>query len=543
MTLFSATEGVSARDRSRRSAVGWLLLFTVAAAMPLAMLELPPFNDYTNHLVRLRMIAQWGADPYLGHFYRIVWSIVPNLAIDVILPPVIQLIGEFAAGKVFIVTLFILQMTGIAAIQRAFYGRVTFAPLIGTLFLYNLCLLFGLINYLLSIALALWAVAGWLHLRHRGLAVRWGYLLIAYGTLFLTHLSGVGLLGLALGCVELSAHPITLKSFPRDAIRILVSLGPPFLIVPLLMSLGPATDLVASETQWFFHRKRLALDWLVGSYYPVLDLTFAAVMAAVTVWALRRRILVVDRPGVLMLAFGAALFAIVPFTLLGAVFSDLRLVIGILFLTLGFVRLELDDARRFRVFLAGLAGLLLLRVGSVAVAFMTMSPIIDEFRQSLAAIQPGSRVMVMADDQHHKSQLLWTAGYADSRVVFFALNQAPTLAATYRSSYVPTLFAQPGKQILEVLPEYSDLRNPEDHVALVRHLQKDLSPNAKDPKASDSEPSDRDPPFNNWQNRFDYLYVLYTRPGDSAPFPNLELLVQGEQFRLYRLPHTGSPPP
>ncbi|UEM07563.1 hypothetical protein JL101_032075 (plasmid) [Skermanella rosea] len=502
-------------------------MFTVVAAMPLTIVELPPFNDYTNHLVRLRMIAQWGADPYLDDFYQIVWAVVPNLAIDLILPPVIQLVGEFAAGKLFIVSLFVLQMTGIAAIQRATYGRVTVAPLLGTLFLYNLCLLYGLINYLLSVALALWAVAGWLHLRHRGLALRWAYLLVAYGVLFLTHLSGVGLFGLALGCIELSARPITRSSFPRHAIRILVSLGPSLLIVPVLMSLGSATDLAASETRWLLHRKRLALDWLVGSYYPVLDLAFAAALAAVAFWALRRRIMIVDRPGILLLIFGAGLFAVVPFTLLGAVFSDLRLVIGILFLTLGFVRLEFENARQVRVFLAGISGLLLLRVGSVAVAFLTMSPIIGEFRQSLANIRPGSRVMVMADDRHHRSRLLWTTGYAEDRDVFFALNQAPALVVTHRSSYVPIVFAQPGKQILEVRPEYRDLRNPEDQAPLVRHLQKRPSPETQDPGQR----------FKDWQRRFDYLYVLFTRPDDPAPFPNLELLAQGQHFRLYRLPH------
>jgi hypothetical protein len=89
------------------------------------------------------------------------------------------------------------------------------------------------------------------------------------------------------------------------------------------------------------------------------------------------------------------------------------------------------------------------------------------------------------------------------------------------------VFAQPGKQILEVRPEYSDLRNQEDQVPLVRHLQKRLNPEANDPG----------PRFNDWQRRFDYLYVLFTRPDDPAPFPNLELLVQGQHFRLYRLPH------
>jgi len=117
------------------------------------------------------------------------------------------------------------------------------------------------------------------------------------------------------------------------------------------------------------------------------------------------------------------------------------------------------------------------------------------------------------------------------------LDQAPTLVATHRSSYVPTMFAQPGKQILEVRPEYSDLRNPEDHVPLVRHLQKAASPEASDLKATGPKISDQGPRFNDWQRRFDYLYVLFTRPDDPAPFPNLELLVQGQHFRLYRLPH------
>jgi len=328
------------------------------------------------------------------------------------------------------------------------------------------------------------------------------------------------LLGLALGCVELSASPMTRGSFFRHLTRILVSLGPPLLIVPILMSLGPVTDLVGSETHWLILRKRFALDWLVGSYYPMLDFAIAAVMAAVAAWALRRRILVVDRPGVLLMVFGAGLFVIVPFTLFGAVFSDLRLIIGILFLTLGFVRLEFDNARQASVFLAGLAGLLLLRVGSVAVAFLTMSPVIDEFRQSLAAIEPGSRVMVMADDQHHRTQALATTGYSESRVVFFALNQAAALAATERSSFVPILFAQPGKQILEVRPEYRDLRYPEDRAPLVRDVQKSSVPEAGD-----------------WRRRFDYLYVLFTQPDDPTPFPDLELLVKGQYFRLYRLPH------
>jgi hypothetical protein len=147
MTLSEVMDRTGAGGQSGARSIGWLLFFTAGAIMPLAIVELPPLNDYVNHLVRLRMIAQWGSDPHLLKFYNIEWAIVPNLAIDLTVPGLVHLIGEFAAGKVFIIVLFTLQMTGIAAIQHAAYGRVTYTPLLGTLFLYNLCLLYGLLNY------------------------------------------------------------------------------------------------------------------------------------------------------------------------------------------------------------------------------------------------------------------------------------------------------------------------------------------------------------------------------------------------------------
>jgi hypothetical protein len=183
--------------------------------------------------------------------------------------------------------------------------------------------------------------------------------------------------------------------------------------------------------------------------------------------------------------------------------------------TSGFVRLDFNDARQVRLFLAGFTGLFLLRIGSVAVAFMAMSPVINEFRQSLAAIEPDSRIMVMTDDRHKKFRLLWTTSYAEDRKVSFALNHAPALAATERSSYVPIVFAQPGKQILQVRPEYSDLRYREDRTPLIRQFQELSSSNADDTSSR----------IKDWQRSFDYLYVMFTRPDDPVPFPNLELLV------------------
>ena len=44
-------------------------------------------GDYPNHLARMFVITHIATDPILARMYEVNWNVVPNLAMDLIVPP------------------------------------------------------------------------------------------------------------------------------------------------------------------------------------------------------------------------------------------------------------------------------------------------------------------------------------------------------------------------------------------------------------------------------------------------------------------------
>src|SRR5467141_1706663 len=66
------------------------ILFAVLAAItsiPILLYPWPPLADYINHLSRMHIIATIGSDPDLSKYYDVNWQIIPNLMMDMIVPP------------------------------------------------------------------------------------------------------------------------------------------------------------------------------------------------------------------------------------------------------------------------------------------------------------------------------------------------------------------------------------------------------------------------------------------------------------------------
>ena len=105
---------------------GALLLCVCAAlAVPLLVVDLPPLLDYPNHLARLFLLAGGLRDPVLARMYAVNWAVIPNLAIDLIGPPLIRVFGLYAAGKCLIALALLLPVLGSVAYSRAVFGRRT----------------------------------------------------------------------------------------------------------------------------------------------------------------------------------------------------------------------------------------------------------------------------------------------------------------------------------------------------------------------------------------------------------------------------------
>src|SRR5262249_28768124 len=81
----------------------WLafaLLFALALA-PTVMVDIPVMVDYPNHLARMHILATAGT-PDQSPYYQVKWALYPNLAMDLIVPPLGRLVGIEAATRWFL---------------------------------------------------------------------------------------------------------------------------------------------------------------------------------------------------------------------------------------------------------------------------------------------------------------------------------------------------------------------------------------------------------------------------------------------------------
>jgi len=64
-----------------------VLVIATLVLLPLVYVVVPPIQDYPNHLARMQAIAVLDHDPALSRFYAIEWSLIPNLVMDLVVPP------------------------------------------------------------------------------------------------------------------------------------------------------------------------------------------------------------------------------------------------------------------------------------------------------------------------------------------------------------------------------------------------------------------------------------------------------------------------
>src|SRR5215469_8775992 len=97
----------------KRAWLVWLLYLVSGAAVisPLIWAKVPPLVDYPNHLARMWILVHRGDIAELAQNYILQWRILPDLAMDFVVPALSQLMPVLEAGRIFIA----LTMAGLLA--------------------------------------------------------------------------------------------------------------------------------------------------------------------------------------------------------------------------------------------------------------------------------------------------------------------------------------------------------------------------------------------------------------------------------------------
>lgn len=493
----------------------WLL--TVVVLVPVFSVSVPPLADYVNHLARMHVIAVQGHDRFLDAYYAIEWKLIPNLAMDLIVPLFGRVLDVYHAGQVFTALTVLAMVTGPMAVHMALYGRSNAFPLTAFVVVYNGIFLYGMMNFLLGVGLAMWGLAAWISIREKRLWLRLVVSAVFCLLLYVCHLYAVGLYGLAIGSFELWAWSRRGFKLDRRLVADLTALILPVLpLVPLLMA-SPTWGLVR-DYSWMSQSKMEGLELIFRTYVDTHDLAVLALGSSALIWCLHRGILSVHGAIYPLAFFGFAVFLAMPYTLFGSEMADQRMPVSILLMIIGFVHLDPEDKWTKAGFLALIVGFAVLRVGDVTLHWQKIGQAYNDVRAALVDVPKGAKILVVHADDPRGTEADQTA-----------ISHAPCLATIERSALVSTVFAVKGKQIMTVRPPYhAQVDNEDGEPPRISQLI------AGSYVREDGEP--REHFWDEWTTEDDFVFVLHTEREADNPDPEaLELVHDGRGFQIYKV--------
>lgn len=418
--------------------VAFLVLFAVAL-IPFFLCSPLPLSDYPNHLARMYIIAQLPHSADLARYYSLDWSFVPNLAMDLIVPRFIPLLSAETATWLFTAAALLLMVTGAMALHRALYGDWSPAPFAAFLLLYNRHLLWGFLNYLFAVGLALWLMAFYVHMRGRGALLR-----IVVFTLLSTLLMVAHLHAFASYAVLVGGYEIALAWRQWRARRLLdwrsLLVGALQFVVPILMFFGLSATMQRSGENQLGSPidKAIGLLDLFNDYNLPLDVFTFVLLFGLAAWGLVTKRLRLHPLMILPLAILCVLYLAIPHRFFSSYGADRRLLVMISLAAVAAMRIEVRSRRTLTLLGAGLALLFVARMAVIGVNWAHARTVYAPVMQAIDLLQPGSRVAALV------------GGIDVPSLQNPPLDHIPNMAVVKKNVYINSLFAEPGQQPLRV---------------------------------------------------------------------------------------------
>ena len=425
--------------------------------VPLLVVDVPPLLDYPNHLARVFVLASLPGDQMLGQFYKPHWSIIPNLAFDLIAPGLMQVLPVHGAGRLLIAVAMLLPVLGTVAYNRALGGR-WWSFGVGVV-AYNGCLLYGFLNFSIGLGLALLLAAAWL--RWRDVLPFRTIMLAMVGAvaLFACHLMGLIFFALLIGSAEASrVHGLRAGAWPKVMLSRLVPL--------LLVFAGPTVLYACSELNQLGGdaefvgpvAKLVHLTSAFSNYDFALDIVTSVVVIGIVAGALVARFGRFPGPGAWAFLILAALYFAAPAAWKGTYFLDRRFAAILAFMLFaGFVPRGWPAGLRQAAAVA-IGVLFVIRLTLLTAVWADHRSDLNDIRRVLQPVQPGQAVYV-AELGLHERPAYWDANphwrlLSDGARLDEHLG---ALAVIEHRAYWPFMFDVPSQQPIETREPYRTL--------------------------------------------------------------------------------------
>ncbi|MDB5394289.1 MAG: Conserved rane protein of unknown function [Rhodospirillales bacterium] len=420
----------------RRTVALAFLALALLALVPVATVKLPPILDYPNHMARMYILAALPGTPDLAKFYRVVWTPLPDLAFDAVVPWLARLMPVDIAMRLSLGFMLLALAGGCMALHRAAFGRLSIWPLFAFLLLYNRILLWGFFNYLAGLAVMLWALAAWVALERKPLPWRIGIGVVLATAVYLAHLAAFGCYALAIMVLAVVPHReerFTVDKAIRRVLPALVTLLPGIVLFLLAPTSGASTHFGYGNPLRKFDLPVSIFD----NYNRIFDgATFGVLLIAVIAGLIKHNISLHHRLRWSLLAVLIAFF-LVPSRLLSASGIDHRLPIAIALLFVATSDWGAVSNRNRQIITAALFVLLLVRLAVIETVWLRADRTYDALRPMFDQVAPGATIAVAAPA-------------SEVQAGGVPLYHFPTLAIIRRNAFVDTIFADPLQQPVQL---------------------------------------------------------------------------------------------
>jgi hypothetical protein len=346
---------------------------------------------------RFRVELDGSHSATLQQYYSYHWAPIGNLGVDLLVRWFAPVLGLEAATKLVIVAIPMLTVAGLLWVAREVHGRVPPIAFLAIPFVYGHPFLYGFVNFALAMALAFLAFALWLRLGRLGSTwIRAAFFIPISFVIFFAHAFGWGLLGLMCLSAEAVRQRNSGAGWPQAIFQAAAqtsSMAAPLAI--MILWRGNAHGPWAWA--WFdWHAKLVWIETALRDRWAWLDVASVAMMLFVIIGAARDNRLGFARELSVPALVLTAVFLLLPTTLFGSAYADMRLVPYIFALALLSVRFTPQSARQASI-VAGLAlAIVALRLGANTISLAFAADDQREKSGAVAHLPIGVRVVSFA---------------------------------------------------------------------------------------------------------------------------------------------------
>ena len=500
--------------------LGWwnsrwfLILLVLLTAVPLIYPTIPPLTDLPEHMGRYRIQLSDPNDPLLKDYFSFHWAFIANLGVDLLVVPMAKVFGLELAVKLIVIGIVMLTASGILWTAQEAHGRVPPPALFALPLAYNFPLIWGFLNFLLAMALALNAYALWLRLGRQG---RWALrhaVFVPIGLILTTaHIFGWAVLCLlAFGAETVRARDAGRKFVPslwQGAISCL-SLAPPL----LLLIAWRSGDASGDNIDWFAWRaKYVYMVSILRNTEMAFDLACVYLLWGLVafglagVWVRMNRTL-----GIASLMLILA-YILLPRILFGSAYADMRLAPYVMVIAVSALVLVTPSRRQAAIVAAAATALFVLRIGILTEDFAQHDRDNAHQLEALNLVKPGSRVFV---EVHLPCLSMWETSRMD---------HLGAMAIVRRGAFANGQWTDPGAQLVRI--KYAPAKGyAEDPTEILR-------PRGCSDRRSKTYPEG----LNNLpHDAFDYVWLIDMPRAKWNSFPGLTpIWTGGESGILYRV--------